>query len=209
MSTTVQKIRNVLRHGLIVQTALDILHKLGIEISPFYLVKEGLFGPEFRPPEPDLEELEISRFGPEEFEAVGKIPGNQDSESRLLELSAGGNECYGLKSRGAIVGYMWVAPSVCQYRGLRFPLAEDEAYLFNMVIVREYRGGNAAPYLRYGCMKELARKGRTTCISISTYFNAPAIRFKAKLGAKIDRLYLHVDFFGRWNRTWKMKDYAN
>lgn len=209
MSATARKIRNVLRHGLIVQTALDVLRKLGIEISPFYVLKEGLFGPEFRPPEPDLEDLEVSLFGPDEFQAIGNIADNQDSEARLLELSAGENQCYGLKSRGEIVGYMWVDPRACRFRGLNIPLAEDEAYLFNMVIVRAHRGRNAAPFLRYACMKELAGSGRTTCISVTTYFNGPAIRFKAKLGAKIDRLYLYVELFGRWNRTWKLKDYAD
>lgn len=209
MSSTTQKIRNVLRHGLIIQTVLDVLYKIGLEISPFYLIVEGLFGEEFQPRAPDLEDPELTIFGPQDFAVIGKIPDHQDSEAKLLELIEAGNQCYGLKAEGNIVGYTWVNPNACAFRGLNIPLADDEAYLFNMLIVRAFRGKNAAPFLRHGCIKELARTGRPNCMSISTSFNAPAIRFKKKLGAKITRLYLHVELFGRWGRTWKLKDYEN
>ena len=208
MSSIARKTWNVLRHGLIVQTVLDVLLKVGIEISPFYLFEEGIFGDEFRPAAPDLNDPVISIFGPEEFGSIGRIPDHKDSEARLLELLKAGNECYGLKTQDVIVGYTWVNPNECRYRGLCIPLGNDEAYLFNMMVVRAFRGKNAAAYLRYSCVKELERQGRTKCLSVSSYFTAPALRFKEKLGAKIIGLYLHVELFGRWGRTWTLKNYA-
>ncbi len=39
--------------------------------------------------------------------------------------------------------------------------------------------------MRYRCYQELAKIGRTRCLSVTVLFNAPGVRFKKKLNAKV------------------------
>lgn len=51
--------------------------------------------------------------------------------------------------------------------------------------------------MRYRFYEELARLGRTRCYSITICFNAPATRFKEKLGAHVLELRLFVELLNR------------
>ncbi len=86
---------------------------------------------------------------------------------------------------------------------------ENEAYLFDAFTLREYRGHNIAPFMRYSCYQELSKMGYNTFYSYSDYFNVPAIRFKAKLAARLLRLCLYIRLFNTFSGHWQLKKYAD
>jgi GNAT superfamily N-acetyltransferase len=83
-------------------------------------------------------------------------------------------------------------------------LAQHEGYLFAAYTNPAYRGHDLAPRLRLVCYEELRKAGRTSLISHAVYWNTASRRFKAKLGATEQALYLHVGLFGKWSATWKL-----
>jgi GNAT superfamily N-acetyltransferase len=83
-------------------------------------------------------------------------------------------------------------------------LAQHEGYLFAAYTNPAYRGHDLAPRLRLVCYEELREAGRTSLISHAVYWNTASRRFKAKLGATEQALYLHVGLFGKWSATWKL-----
>lgn len=208
MKSSARKIRNVLRHGLIVQTALDALCKSGIEISLYHLYRDKPFDADYRPPAPDLEDIETMFFGPEEFEEIGKTPGNRDSWEYLLGLHGEGKRCFGLKSRGEVVSYIWFEPYAATYLGHDIRLAPEEVFIFGTYTMRRWRGQNAATWMRYELTKRLAAMDKTKFCNVISYFNTPAIRIKAKMNPHHYFLYLHLGLFGRWSRQWLLKEYG-
>ena len=119
------------------------------------------------------------------------------SETSLIaDLSRA--RCFGIFTDGVLCGYTWVSTRVLPVPGsMGTPLYElnsDEAYLYDMFISPEYRGGRMAPLLRAHVLQELIREGRSQCYSVTLRFNRSSRRFKARLGAReVElRVYLHL-----------------
>ena len=91
--------------------------------------------------------------------------------------------------------------------GYKFPLKDNEAYLFDAYTLMHFRGKGLAPYIRYQCYKELAKSDRHKLFSISNYFNTPSIKFKNKLNAKFLELRLSVELFRKWSFDLHLKKY--
>lgn len=83
----------------------------------------------------------------------------------------------------------------------------DEAYLFDMYTLNEFRGKGLAPFLRDKVYKELNKLGRTKCYSYSSLLNRSSILVHEKLNAKRKSLILHLELFQTWERQYKLKDY--
>ena len=113
--------------------------------------------------------------------------------------------CYGLKKNGDIVGFTWFNLKECQSNLHPTAMKENEAYLFDMYIMKPYRGKNVAVYLRYRCMQVLKTLNKDTLYSISEYFNKPAVQFKKKFNAEFLALYLRVKVFNKYNFRWRLK----
>ena len=69
-----KKIRDKFRYGLILLVIRDYVAKLGIEIIPFYWMKETIPDKVPTPLGADLNDYEFSFFGPEEIGAICKLP---------------------------------------------------------------------------------------------------------------------------------------
>lgn len=194
--------------GLGPQLLLDILAKGGILIQPYHVVAEGLEQVTARPSVETFAEYEVSFFGPAEMPVIAALPGRTLSLQDLLSRLQVGKLCLGVKHQGVVVAFTWCSlteGTIGSYR--LFSLQEHEAYLFDAYTMEQFRGVGIAPYLRYRCYEELAKLGRPHCYSITAVWNAPAARFKRKLGARIVELGVLVSLLRRWRFHLRLRDY--
>lgn len=197
------------KYNPFMRVVLDGLTKMGIRISPYYLILEGLSDKNHPDLEKGFEEYDIGFLGAEDMKEISVIPGpdRRFSEEDLLLRLKQGKKCLGVKYRGKIVAFTWFGLVELSSRFLRFPLDDDEAYLFDTYTLASFRGRGLAPYIRYQCYKELARLGKDKLYSILFCFNGPAIRVKIKLNAKLIELGLYVELFKIWRFHWRLKKY--
>jgi hypothetical protein len=70
-----------------------------------------------------------------------------------------------------------------------------------------YKGKNLAPYLRVELYKHLRKMGRTKFISFTFYLNTSAHRFKEKLNAKPQKLYVWFRLFMKYQWNILLKEF--
>lgn len=177
-------------------------------IRPYYVFKEGLFDGNSEDFKVVSQGYEISFLTQEDVKELDLIEGRFITASNMQDKLGNGHKCLGLKIDGKIAAFTW-----CQFDRLDFPrtkgipLKENESYLYDMYVLRDYRGLNIAPLLRYRCYQELAKLGYTVLYSVSDFSNKPALRFKKKLDARIISLnvYMRIGKNRRWNV--KLKTY--
>lgn len=180
------------------QLLIDGLGRLGLSIQPFYLFEESL--PAGEPPVvgPELRSAVVRELGPEDAQCLASVPWRRLPEEFFVARFRQGNSCVGMFDHGQLIAFAWYDPQECNYEGWRFPLQDDEAYLFDAFTLTPWRGKGAAPFLRYRVSQILAEQGRTKLFSVSIRTNRAALRFKEKLGAKIVARGWVVELFGRW-----------
>ncbi|HOE97059.1 MAG TPA: hypothetical protein PLS90_03590 [Candidatus Sumerlaeota bacterium] len=201
-----RKLRDVIRHGLVIQTLLDVLRKAGLEITPYYVMREAVVSPDAAPVA-GLENLRLAWLGPEDAAQVGALPDSKFSEAETRARLARGQRCLGAWVGSELAAFMWVDTGELDFEPCRGPLHPHEAYLFGATTTRARRGHNLVPHLRAELYRALRAEGRTVCYSISYAFNTPALRFKRKLNARCDRLYLYVSLWGLARRNWLLRRY--
>jgi len=185
-----------------------IVAQSGLMIRPYYVFKEGLFDSNSKAFKDVSQGCEISFLTQEDVKKLDRIEGRFITVSNMQDKLSNGHKCLGLKIDGKIAAFTW-----CQFdrldfpRTKGFPLKENEAYLYDMYVLKDYRGLNIAPLLRYRCYQELAKLGHTVLYSVSDFSNKPALRFKKKLDARIIslNLYIRLGKNHRWNV--KLKTY--
>lgn len=181
-----------------------VISRTGFMIRPYYVFKEGLFGSNSKDFEVASQSYEISFLTQEDVKELDLIEGRFVAAVNMEDSLKKGHKCLGLKIKGKIAAFTW-----CRFDMLDFPrtrgitLRENEAYLYDMYVLKDYRGFNIAPLLRYKCYQELAKIGRTVLYSVSDFTNKPALRFKKKLDARIISLNVYIRI-GK-NRRWNVK----
>jgi GNAT superfamily N-acetyltransferase len=180
------------------QLLFDGLGRLGVAIQPFYLFEESV--PAGEPPavDPELRTAVVRQLGPEDAPSLASVPWRRLPEEFFAARFRQGNGCIGMFDRGQLAAFTWYDSRECNFEGWRFPLREDEAYLFDAFTLTPWRGKGVAPLLRYRVYQMLAKQGRTKLFSVSIRTNRAALRFKEKLGAKIVGRGWVVELFGRW-----------
>jgi GNAT superfamily N-acetyltransferase len=192
-------LRDKVRYSPLPRIFIDGLDKLGIQIHLIYLIREGITGGVTRQQKDGLEGYEVGFLRPEDMTEMVQIPYRPISFEELQNRLKDGNLCLGAKRDGRLMAFTWCNLTRCQSEGYSFPLNEDEAYLFDAYTASDLRGQGLAPALRYRLYEELERMGRTKLYSISDRFNAPALRFKLKLGAAILKSDWYVTLFRKWH----------
>jgi GNAT superfamily N-acetyltransferase len=217
LPTTSSRIRSRIRYyrssvplsGLVFQIFIDVLAKMDILIQPYYLVAEGMGNAGPRLVEGGFAEYALGFLGPHDMQAIATIPGRGLSLEDLLSRLQEGKLCFGAKYHGEVVAFTWcnlTEGTIWSYRV--FPLKEHEAFLFDAYTAERFRGRGIAPYLRYRCYDELAKRGRDHCYSITAVWNPPAAKFKKKLGARVLELGIFVSLFHRWRFHLRLRDYT-
>jgi hypothetical protein len=200
---------NKIRFSHSLRLFFDAVSKLGIRISPYYLFQEVITPGISLTLPAGFADYKVVFLGPECLKTMAAIPGRRFSEKDLLDRLKRGNKSLGLKKDNELVAFTWCDLDEFSFKLERYPLKEDEAYIFDAYTLMEYRGKGIAPLLRYHLYKELEKIGRIKLYSLSDYFNTPAINFKMKLNARKIKLYLYVVVFGKWNFRFLLKDFTN
>lgn len=181
---------NTVRYGLLMQRILGRLKRVGLDINPYYLIREGLLTDEMTWPELATD-FPGSMLEKDDIPAVAACT-NWVTVDLIHDRLSKGHLCMVLKCEGKIAGYTWAEFAGISNVECDFVLRSGEAYLYDAFIVPDYRGRGLAPYMRFECYERLRKVDKHTFYSISDYFNRPAIRFKQKLNAELIRLYLQV-----------------
>ena len=184
----------------IIAAALRRLERAGIVIRPFVVVREGLGAippiaqhPRFSSGFIDESDLpELVRQGSTNAEVC---------RDRLRR----GQLCYAVKDGERIVAKMWCDLAEINFVPMRRPLSADEAYLYAAFTDPDVRGQNLAPLMREHCYAALRERGRDVFWSYSDFYNAPARRFKEKLGAAETAVGIYISMFGRLGRTFMLR----
>lgn len=198
-------LRQKIRYNNWIRLIHDGLVRIGIKISPFYLVEEG--GSASNPPFElaASTDYSVGFLGEADMKEIAAIPLRKLSEQNLLDRIKNGCKCLGVKKNKKLVAFTWFNLKECPYQGFKFALSENEAYLFDAYTLREYRGNNIAPLMRYMSYRELEKIGRTRLYSISECINSQSIKFKKKLNARFVYLGVWISFFRKWDITIPIK----
>jgi hypothetical protein len=187
-----------LRYNHILRLFFDGLTWLGLEITPYYIVLEGLFGKTIPALEHPPEGYVPGFFGPGDMKAVAALPGRTLPEEKLHKRLEKGHLCYGLKFDGQPAAFNWFDSEALVCGPHRILMKEHEASLYDAFTDMDHRGKGLAPYIRYQSYKEMAAKGKTRIYSVSTFFNTSSIKFKQKLGARLIESHLLIVFLKKW-----------
>lgn len=199
-------IGNAFRNRLLMQWVIGQLKRLGLDINPYYLIREGIQAHNMDSSNSAVD-FSSAVLSPQDLPALAACTDWATLE-RLQDRLDRGHLCVVLKFGEQLAGYTWADFDEVNDAACDYDLRPDEAYLYDAFIVPEHRGRSLAPYMRLECYKHLRQAGRHTFYSISDYFNTPAIRFKQKLHAEKIRLYLRIKVgpYELWQ--WVLKDYA-
>ena len=205
--STVKRFWNIIKNGMFLYGLKNRLKRIGIEITPYYWVQEEVEECSEPKIKGDVSEFTFRELSLDEMKLISKGIDNLSIEN-LMEDYENCQLCMGLEHNREIAAYMFIGLEDLNYKGNRFKINENEAYLFNMWTFHSFRGRNLAPYLRYKCYQLLKDQGRDTKYSITQYFNKSSIKFKEKLNSRHLQLYIYFDFFGKWKRHYLLKSYT-
>jgi GNAT superfamily N-acetyltransferase len=181
-----------------------IIARKGLVVRPYYVFREGLLEGNPKDFLADSRGYEITFLTHEDIQNLDRIEGRIVTAQSMQDNLNRGHKCLGLKIDGKVAAFTWCLLDVFPFPPTKeYALRQNEAYLFDMYVLRAYRGHAIAPLLRYSCYEKLAKIGRTVLYSVSDVSNRPAIRFKKKLDASIMGLYLYIRI-GK-NLRWKVK----
>lgn len=197
------------QQGVLLNYLFNQITKKRIEITPFYLVKEGIFDLEKEPVSTKLSPCETVLLGPSDFRILAARNERDMSEEGMMQMYNDGKQCMGIKHKGEIVAYGWYELNVCHNKYLKFPLKDNEAYLSGARTFDKYRGNNLAPYLRHQMYLYLKEKGYKIFYSITLYDNVSSLLFKRKLGAYPIKLYLYLFITKHFRRIFFLRTYRD
>lgn len=126
-----KRIINKFRYGLVLQVIRNQLARIGIEITPFYWVQEGINYIEMH----EIGGL-VSEYTVEFLEAADMkiIAENARGyfEDELLSRLKEGKLCLGLKHFNIIVAFFWINLKECDFEPMKINLEREEVYLKDM-----------------------------------------------------------------------------
>lgn len=198
------RLRDVWRHGLVLQTLFDVLACVGIVVTPYYIVEESVATLPEQIEEPRMVEVHWRFLNESDVPAMAAMPDGGLTEKEDLGRLAQGMLAFGAWVEGRLVAFTWANPHKLDFDPARRALQPDEAYLFGARTMRSFRGQNLGPAMRREFYAGLAERGLTRLVSVIYACNTPAVRFKRKLHAQFRGLYLHVRLGRLWRHTWTL-----
>ena len=195
------------RYGLMTRSVLLRLRKIGIEIEPYILYREGASDTEIS----DRPEYAVTEIEPEDTDNVAAALDDQSITVTAWRDRIASGQLGLLLSRGdEVVRYTWADTMFCSLvnpRNTLFELHDGQAYLRYTYVKKSFRGKDLAPYLRSCMYRKLHDQGYTELLSISEFFNRPARNFKKKLDAVPLQLRVSVQLFHRWGFDARLRHY--
>jgi hypothetical protein len=183
------------RYKKVLLNTFYVLGKIGVKITPLYLTRESVQGDLNIQPPNDFGTISYEVLAPTEIHRIYDHPETRNFAQTVKHFNEGTCLCFALKQNIELMAFMFADLERGFYDSNSFKLRPNEAYIFGTYTYRKHRGKNLAPYLNYRAYKVLAEMGRTVLLSYTEFFNAPALNFKKKLGAKHLRLDLYIRLF--------------
>ena len=78
-----QRVRKGFKHRKVLLNILTLIAKLGLEIRPYYVFREGLFDRESKESGPEFNEYETAFLGPADIKNLDGIEGRKASDQSL------------------------------------------------------------------------------------------------------------------------------
>jgi GNAT superfamily N-acetyltransferase len=179
------------------QRLVEALKKIKIMVSPYLIFVEEFYENITSPQiDNELNKYKIIFLGREDMKTIEALPDRIPTEAELLNRLNEQKVCMALKLGQEIVAFTWYDLKECNIKGIKCPINDNEAYLFDAYTLPSYRGKGIAPFVRYRSYQELKNIGKHRLLSFSDYYNTPAIRFKQKLKAKPVELRIAVSLRG-------------
>lgn len=197
---------NRAKNGLILFSIRNLLMRIGINIGPYYWVREGFYPIQEPIIKLNPDECKVAYLDLKDMEEIRKTRTSFGSD--FTSSLKNGQKCLGLKYNGEIAAFMFIQFNGFIFQQRTFSFMKNEAYLLNMYTYNNFRGKNLAPYLRYHSYELLKKDGIDTVYSITMYFNKSAIKFKKKLKAKNNKLYLYITLFKKYTWNFVLKNYG-
>jgi GNAT superfamily N-acetyltransferase len=178
-----------------------------ILVKRFYYVREALRAeiPEHLTKMP--EGFEFSAFKRDDVLAISRLEERRGYARYVVDNLNKGDACLGVKCHGKIVAFTWYSLVRSDPELYPVSMKENEAYLYDMYVLKAYRGRNLAPTLRYRTYEVLRGIGRDTFYSVTELPNSASTRFKQKLGAQPVLLGIHIRLFKKYRVTWVLRRY--
>lgn len=197
---TLSFIRNQVKNGLILFSLRNYISRSGIDINPYYWVREGSNTYETPKIKGNHRDYKFEFLKVKDLESIRSMKIRLNVDELINDLQ-NGRDCIGLKKNQEIAALMFIEYNSFELKGRTFTLGEEDAYLLNMYTFNKFRGKNLAPYLRHKSYEFLKKKGNVNIYSITDYFNFSSIKFKEKLKAENVFLYLRVSLLKKkqWN----------
>ena len=193
----IQRLKQKIIYNNILRIVHDALVKIGLNISLYYLVEEGLPLQTLPLEFDNFNDYSVQFLKENELNIIADIPEKLFTKEILIKRINNGSKCLILKKNDRVIGYTWFNLDICDLPFFNISLKENEAYLFDAYVLMEFRGKKIAPFLRYQCYKELQKLNRTVLYSFSEYLNNQSINFKKKLNAKFVLLILYFNLFNK------------
>jgi hypothetical protein len=203
----IRRLNQKIRYNSILRILHDGLVKIGIHISLFYLVEEGLHLQTIPFEFSEFTGYNIEFLREDELNIIADIPERPYKKEVLLKRLERGSRCLLIKNNNKVIGYTWFNFKANDTPFYKFSLKENEAYLFDAYVLMGFRGKRIAPFMRYQCYKELYKLDKSVLYSISDYFNNQSIRFKKKLNAKFLCLMLYINLFNKFTLNKQIKKF--
>ncbi len=204
--STSKRFWNVIRNGLFFHGLRNRLARIGINIMPYYWVKEEVHNCEEPKIKGNVADYKLRNLNLEELTLICKDIDNFIMDD-LIDDFKNCDLCIGLENNKEIAAYMFIGLNSFDFKYRKIEILENEAYLFNMWTFHSFRGRNLAPYLRFKSYELLNEMGRDTKYSITEYFNKSSIKFKNKLNSKHLQLYLYIELFGTIKKHFLIRSY--
>ena len=193
----IQRLKQKIRYNGTLRIVHDALVKIGLNISLYYLVEEGLHLQTIPLEFNNFNDFSVQFLKENELNIIADIPEKLFKKEILIKRINKGSKCLIFKKKDRVIGYTWFNLNTCDLPFYKISLKENEAYLFDAYVLMEFRGKRIAPFLRYQCYKELQKINKTVLYSISEYLNNQSINFKKKLNARFLLLILYVNLFNK------------
>jgi hypothetical protein len=155
------------------------------------------------------ENFQFATFGLDDVMAISRMPERADYvyKKYVIENFIKGDLCLGIKCQGEIVAFTWVNLKKCHSKFYPAEMGSNEAYLYDMYVLKKFRCKNLATALRFKNYEVLRGMGRNIFYSITERSNAASFRFKQKLGAEVVFLGLYVEILGKFRKRWVLRRY--
>jgi hypothetical protein len=192
-----------IRQGTSLLVVTNLLSKIGVQITPYYLTLDSNHGnPKIKLPS-HLESIECGFASPSDIKSIYDHP--ETGWFALLDKNFQYDKClcFTLKRSSEIMSFIWCDLDRCYCKYMPFALKQNEAYLFNAYTYKKYRGMNLGFFLRAKLHEAMFKMDRTRLYSITECFNGPALRFEKKLKARHVKLGIYMKLLSlrKWNLT--------